>query len=216
MSYLQFLEYISAPHLAWTILLIVPIIDIVLPFFLGLFVDRFSHLYLPMSALGEDVSPVHAVYNRWLAFAGLLLLFAAPQIYYAYNAADSGIAMAAAVCVAVYAAGACLLAGIFPVGEGSRPETAGEWVHGIGSAAGFVTLLAACLLLSMLQFQSDETAAAVVSLIGFAAGAVCFTLFVLSDKDRFAGTSVEWAGLWQRLALLAMYIPVIVTASAHL
>lgn len=215
-NYLQFLDYISAPGLGWVLLLIATIIDFVLPFFLGLFVKRFSHAYMPMSALGEAGSPVRSVYSRWLVFAGLLFLFAAPQVGCAYTAADGALAMAAAVCIAAYGAGACILAGIFAAGEGARPQTVSEWIHGGASAVGFIALIAAALLLSILQFLQQQVGLAVLSLVCFAAAAAFFVLFILADKDRFIGTAVARCGLWQRLAMLAMYVPLIATAAAHL
>ena len=35
-----------------------------------------------------------------------------------------------------------------------------------------------------------------------------FTLFILADKPAFQGTAVAREGLWQRLSLLCMYLPV--------
>lgn len=31
--------------------------------------------------------------------------------------------------------------------------------------------------------------------------------FVMADKPRFAHTVIAWEGLWQRLTLLFMYLP---------
>ena len=45
---------------------------------------------------------------------------------------------------------------------------------------------------------------------------VFFTLFVLSDKDRFQGTAVAREGLWEQLCLAAMYVPLLLDAIVHL
>ena len=39
-----------------------------------------------------------------------------------------------------------------------------------------------------------------------------FALFVMSDKEEFAGTAVNNEGLWQRLNLVFMYLPLAVVA----
>lgn len=215
MTYLEVLDYISAPHLGWALLLIATIVDAALPLFLGLFVRRYSHKYEPMSALGAPSSPVRKVYRDWLIFAGICFLVAAPQVYYAYEAASAVLAATLAICITVYGTGACLLAGIFPAGDGSRPGTPGEWIHGTASAAGFLALIASSLVLGILQFAAGEGWQAAVSIAGFAAAAVSFVLFVLSDKDRFIGTAVSWMGMWQRLAMVSAYIPLVCAAAVH-
>ena len=58
-----------------------------------------------------------------------------------------------------------------------------------------------------------------VLVLGFAAlglALVFFTLFVLSDKDRFQGTAVAREGLWEQLCLAAMYVPLLLDAIVHL
>ena len=45
---------------------------------------------------------------------------------------------------------------------------------------------------------------------------VIFTLFVLSDNDRFQGTAVAREGLWEQLCLAAMYVPLLLDAIVHL
>ena len=214
MTYPEFLRYISAPHLGWALLLIAAIGDALIPLFLGLFVQRYSHLYEPMSALGASFSPVRGVYRTWLVFAGFCFLAAAPQVYYAFAAVSESLSMALAVCIGVYGAGACIAAGIFPA-EDSHPATPGEWIHGIGSAAGFIALIASALLLAILQFRAGSAGEGAVSVTGFCTSAVYFVLFVLSDKDRFLGTAVSWTGLWQRLSMVCAYIPLVWTAAIY-
>ena len=41
---------------------------------------------------------------------------------------------------------------------------------------------------------------------------VFFTLFVMSDKEEFKNTAIAYEGLWQRLNLAFMYLPVVITA----
>lgn len=215
MTYQEVLNYISAPHLGWALLAIATVVDAALPMFLGLFVRRYSHSYEPMSALAAPSSPVRGVYQAWLVFAGICFIAAAPQVSQAYEAASAALAAALGICITTYGAGACLLAGIFSVGDDSRPHTLGEWIHGIASSIGFMALIASPLLLGILQFCAREAWLGIVSLAGFAAAAGSFVLFVLSDKERFSGTVIERAGLWQRLAMVSAYVPLFCAAVAH-
>lgn len=214
-NYLEFLEYLSAPGLGWVLFLIAAIGDFVLPFFLGLFVRRFSHVYMLTDELGETGSPVRSIYSRWLAFAGLLFLCAAPQFYYAYNATDAVLSMSVAVCIAVDGV-AALLCAFSPAGTGGEPETAGEWTHSIAAAVGGIARLGGLLPLSLVQFQQGQTGSGSMSIVCFMVCVTLCALFVLSDKDRFAATPVAWKGLWQRLLILAAYIPYAATAALYL
>ncbi len=51
-----------------------------------------------------------------------------------------------------------------------------------------------------------------LSIICFAAAMVFFVLFVMSDKQEFKNTIIDNEGLWQRLNLAFMYLPLAITA----
>ena len=50
------------------------------------------------------------------------------------------------------------------------------------------------------------------SIICFAVALVFFVLFVMSDKPEFKNTIIDNEGLWQRLNLVFMYLPLAITA----
>ena len=50
------------------------------------------------------------------------------------------------------------------------------------------------------------------SIICFAVALVFFALFVMSDKPEFKNTIIDNEGLWQRLNLVFMYLPLAITA----
>ena len=52
----------------------------------------------------------------------------------------------------------------------------------------------------------------VISIICFVAALVFFALFVMSDKEEFAGSAIASEGLWQRLNLISMYLPLFIVA----
>ena len=45
---------------------------------------------------------------------------------------------------------------------------------------------------------------------------VFFTLFVMSDKEEFSNTVIANEGLWQRLNLLFMYMPLFIVSGVRL
>ena len=46
-----------------------------------------------------------------------------------------------------------------------------------------------------------------ISIICFIISLVFFAMFVMSDKKEFANTVISNEGLWQRLNLIFMYLP---------
>lgn len=85
-------------------------------------------------------------------------------------------------------------------------------IHGYGSALGFMALLFVPLFISLSSKKFSIDYLFKVSLISFILAFIAFTLFVMSDKPRFANTIVAYEGIWQRLSLLFMYLPLIFMA----
>ena len=193
--------------LGWIFLLAALAGDLVMPLILGKFVPGYSQKYMVMSLLGQHGSPVRKLYNSWLILCGILILYGSLQISSAYkNVPPAG---PAALGLMIYGVGACILAGIFPVGTKKRPETPSEKIHAAGAVTGFMILTVIPLLIGMLFLQTGSTAAGCISIVCFVAAVVFFILFVMADKESFAGTRIAWEGLWQRLSMLCSYIPVI-------
>ena len=85
-------------------------------------------------------------------------------------------------------------------------------IHGAGSVIGFMLFLFVPLLVAILSFKSRNGLTGVVSVISFILAIVFFALFVMADKPEFKGTFIDNEGLWQRLNLAFMYLPLAVTA----
>ena len=64
------------------------------------------------------------------------------------------------------------------------------------------------LLIAILSFKSGESVIGTISVVCFITAIVFFALFVMSDKDKFADTIISYEGLWQRLNLFFMYVPI--------
>lgn len=182
--------------------------DLILPFILAPFYKGYRHRFQVMSALGSRKSPVRRIYNVWLVMLGLFLLACGPGLYAKLAAGSKGAAAAFLGLLDLYAAGGCLLSGLFPVGETKAEKTLSAQVHGAASAVGFMALAFAPLAAGVWCFQNQAGHFGAASLASFVLALFCFALFVMGDKPAFANTAVAWEGLWQRLALMWMYVPV--------
>ena len=181
--------------------------DLLAPLLLAPFYKGYSHRKMVMSILGNKNYPLHAVYNTWLVLVGFLFLSGAVWLYILYAPISKFLATYLLLSFTVYAIGACVLSGLFPVGMTKELTTLPEKVHGYGSVIGFFILLFAPLILSGLLFIQCENYFAVMALICFILALASFVFFVMSDKAKFIGTFIENEGIWQRLCLLFAYLP---------
>lgn len=186
--------------------------EFLLPFVLRHFYPGYDWKTMAMSALGNPQSPVRGIYNLWLVWLGSFLGFTALVFCADAWKTSRTLALLELLVISVFAIGAGLLAGIFHVGETKGDASWAAKIHGAGSAVGFMALLFFPLLESILAFRRGETALAGVSLAAFLLALVCFTLFVMGDKSRFQNTVIACEGLWERAALLFMYMPFVFRA----
>ena len=107
-------------------------------------------------------------------------------------------------------------AALFPTGLTKDLSDPSALIHGIASALGFFALLFLPLWRALLALETDSPVMAWACFAALGLALVFFTLFVLSDKDRFQGTAVAREGLWEQLCLAAMYVPLLLDAIVHL
>ena len=174
-------------HTFYSLLPLFLLLDLVIPFLLAPTYPGYRHTRQVMSVLGNRSAPFHTVYTLWLRSGGLSLALAAILI--------------------IYALGGCILSGLFPVSETKAMETLSAKIHGFGSVLGFLALTFAPLVVALFYFKGRQTSLALCALTCFILALVFFVLFVMADKPRFAHTVIAWEGLWQRLTLLFMYLP---------
>lgn len=79
--------------------------------------------------------------------------------------------------------------------------------NGAGSIIGFMLFLFVPLLMAILSFKSGDGVTGGISIACFVLALIFFALFVMSDKEELSKTFVANEGLWQRLNLLFMYLP---------
>ncbi len=206
------LDIIAESDIGYLLLLIATIGDLVIPFLLAPFHKQYNSLTMVMSLLGNRKSPVYFIYNFWLIIAGVLLIFGSVKLYLLYLPISDILSRILLLCIMFYAVGACILSGIFSVGETRELTTLPEKIHGLGSVLGFILLAFTPLIIGILSFQSGDSITGIFSIIFFILAITFFVLFVMADKEKFAHTIISYEGLWQRLALTFMYAPIILVS----
>ena len=199
-------------RLGWYALLIAMAGDIIFSLVLPLFYKEYSITGMSISALGNPQSPVRIPFNIWMLIEGILFLAAIPAFIRFYHPVSGGLAVTTAVFIAVFAVGACIFTCLFSVNESKDVVTTASKIHGAASVIGFMLFLFVPLLVAILSFKNREGAAGWISIVCFVLSLVFFVLFVLSDKEEFSKTFIANEGLWQRLNLVFMYMPLAVTA----
>ncbi|MCR5205708.1 MAG: DUF998 domain-containing protein [Lachnospiraceae bacterium] len=198
--------------IGWIALLAAMAGDILVSWVLALFYKDYSNIKMSISALGNPQSPVRTPFNIWMLLEGVLFLVALPALYNHYHSVSRGLTYTLMVFVAVFAVGACIFTCFFSVNETKDVVTTASKIHGVGSVIGFMLFLFVPLLIAILSFKNNESMIGVISIICFVAALVFFALFVMSDKEEFAGSAIASEGLWQRLNLISMYLPLFIVA----
>ena len=198
--------------IGWIALLMAMAGDILVSWVLALFYKDYSHIKMSISALGNPQSPVRTPFNIWMLLEGVLFLVALPALYNHYHSVSRGLTYTLMVFVAVFAVGACIFTCFFSVNETKDVVTTASKIHGVGSVIGFMLFLFVPLLIAILSFKNNESMIGVISIICFVAALVFFALFVMSDKEEFAGSAIASEGLWQRLNLISIYLPLFIVA----
>lgn len=196
----------------WFFILIAMAGDLIVSFLLSMFYGEYSNLKMSISALGNPSSPVRTPFNIWMLIEGILFLMALPAVSKAFRPISGGITNILLIFIAFFAIGACIFTCFFSVNESKDVVTIASKIHGAGSVIGFMLFLFVPLLLGILYYKEQNRIMGTVSIVSFAAALIFFVLFVMSDKQEFKNTIIDNEGLWQRLNLAFMYLPVAITA----
>lgn len=191
----------------WLYLLIAVIGEMVVPFILAPFYKEYKHTTMAISTLGNSNSPVRLPFNLWMLVAGILLLLSTSAIYNLYSDVSKPLSIITVLFIGIFAVGACIFTCFFSVNDTKDVVTTASKIHGAGSAIGFMLLLLVPLFLTILSFKSGDRISGIVAAISFVLALICFVLFIMADKPGFQNTVIENEGLWQRLNLLFMYLP---------
>lgn len=201
----------------FNILLLLTILgEFILPWILKRFYKGYNSKTMVMSALGSPESPVRWIYNIWLVWLGVFLLFTSVLMFLKVSVISNTLAILTLISIATFAVGAGLLAGLFSVNELKDKVTVASQIHGAGSAIGFMTLLFFPLLQSITAFAGNDYVEGIICAIAFVLAMLFFVFFVMGDKESFKGTVFSYEGLWERLSLFFMYAPFLHTSIEHL
>ena len=171
---------------------------------------------MSISALGNPSSPVRMPFNIWMLIEGILFLLALPAINKAFRPISGGITNTLLIFIVCFAIGACIFTCFFSVNESKDVVTLASKIHGAGAVAGFMLFLFVPLLIGILYYMAQNLMMGTVSVVSFIVALIFFAFFVMSDKREFKNTIIGNEGLWQRLNLAFMYLPLAITASIRL
>ncbi len=192
-------------HLIYIFILTI-LTDNILPLVLARFYPRYDCKEMPLSVLGARQSPVKWAYNVWCVLSGSVFCVAP---YVLYKTHPDGLSVAIWILLAIYGVGCEIISGCCPLNENREDEDIITKIHGGTSAIGFMTLLVVPLLLAILHFRTAEVGMGMLSLGSFIAAFVFFCFFIMGEKEKFAHTVLRYGGLWQKLVLIACYIPLL-------
>ncbi|MCR5093105.1 MAG: DUF998 domain-containing protein [Lachnospiraceae bacterium] len=196
----------------WYALIVAMAGDILVSFVLPCFYKGYSSMNMSISALGNPQSPVRIPFNIWMLIEGILFLAAVPALYRRYHPVSGGLTYTMIIFVAIFAIGACIFTCFFSVNESKEMVTTASKIHGVGSVIGFMLFLFVPVLLAILSFKNKESGIGIISILCFVLALTFFVLFVMSDKPEFSNTIISKEGLWERLNLIFMYVPLLVVS----
>ena len=198
--------------IGWYSLLAAMAGDLLVSWIISFFYNGYSSTKMSISALGNPQSPVRFAFNAWMFAEGVLFLISIPALYNFYHKVSGGITDTMLVFIAVFAIGACIFTSFFSVNESKEVVTLASKIHGAASVIGFMLFLFVPLLVALLSFKGGEKPLGIISVLCFVIAMIFFVLFVMSDKPEFSETVIANEGLWQRLNLLFMYLPLGIVA----
>jgi len=191
----------------WHFLLIAVAGEMIVPFILAAFYKGYNHTNMVISSLGNPKSPVRIPFNIWMLTAEILFLLAIASIYNSYAPVSKPLTVICVIFVGIFAVGSCIFSCFFSVNETKEVVTVASKIHGFGSVIGFMLFLFVPMMIAMLSFKNNEKGAGILSLLSFLLALISFVLFIMADKPEFKNTVIAKEGLWQRLNLLFMYLP---------
>jgi hypothetical membrane protein len=193
----------------WLLFLLSLFFDFIIVYILARFCPKYTHVKDVMSILGNKNSPVHKIYNVWLILFGIIIIIFGFSIYLQYKDISNKLSITILIIMVLYGIGGCILSGIFSVNESRNIETIHSKIHGIGTGIGFMLLAFIPLFMGLLLKNIQNILFGNLSIIMFIICFGLFVIFILSEKEQFQGKIIGYSGLWQRVLLGSMYIPLI-------
>jgi hypothetical membrane protein len=194
----------------WMVFLLALLCDFIIVYILAKYYPEYNHLKDVMSIMGNKKSPVHRIYNMWLIVLGFIIILFGFSIFIQYKIISNNISVIIFVIMILYGIGGCILPGIFSVNETKEIETTHSKIHGICAGIGFMLLAFIPLFIGKLFKAEQNALLGNLSILIFIICLGLFVMFILSEKEQFQNTIIGYSGLWQRLLLGSMYVPLII------
>ncbi len=177
--------------------------DFIVPFILGKKYPNYSNLKDAISELGINKSPVKKQLSCWLITLGILFIIFSIGHTFIFSV-YSWMHILYILGIIVFGVG-CIIAGIFAEDPKRSKETVSGKIHGISSGVGFLFLIFNPLwMFGIVEIDSLK----IFNLLFFILGFLSFVIFVISNYRK--GPIIGLTGLWQRINLGILYLPLIV------
>lgn len=194
------------------LMILVIVSELLLPVILGLFYPGYDQLSMLISAFGEDTSPTQLAFKIWVIIDGLLFLLAIPAFYQRFKTTSKTLTKWLAAMIAAFGIGDCIVTGIFDRSGSSSGISIEEIIHDYASGVGFVALLIGTgLLFKLHTLENNHLMVTTIPMI-FIISSLLMLLFALPRIPIIDQLHIPYRGLWQRLNLLFLYLPFLLTA----
>ncbi len=136
----------------------------------------------------------------------------AVNFYIVYSEVSKGYASAGTIILLIFGIGAGIISGIFSVNDVKKIETIASKIHGIGAGIGFLVLTFIPLVVGVISYKENDSIIGIISIVFFILSLLLFVLFIMSEREVYQNSIIGLSGLWQRLLLGSMYIPLLLIA----
>ena len=191
----------------WNTLIAAMTGDLIISWILSIFYKGYSNAKMSISMLGNPNSPVRLPFNLWMFIEGLLFLISLPVLHINFSRFSHCLTNLLLFFVSMFAVGSCIFTSFFSLNESKITVTIASKIHEVASGLGFILFVFVPLLIAILSFKAAKREIGIISILSFVLALIFFVLFVMSDKPQFTSTFIDNKGLWQRLNLLFMYLP---------
>lgn len=191
------------------ILIFTILCEFLIPWLLKHFYKGYDSKRMLLSILGCFESPVHSIYNIWLIWIGIFFSFTALVNYKRISEISNVYAIALFLSILAYAVGAGFLSGMFHMSMPEDVVTTSSKIHNTGAMIGFAAFPFSSLISGIVAFGQSALIFGSVCVMAFVAAGIFFIMLIIGGSTKFKDTIFAYEGLWERSALLCMYIPFI-------
>ena len=192
----------------WSLLVITIISVFVFSHILSKFYNVYNYKTMTLSELANNNSPVRVYYNCWLIWFGVFICLTGVIFIKLLKPKSKPLSITIGALIITFGIGCGIIAGLFSLNENLDVVTTSSVIHIIGSSIGFIALLFVPLFLAIFEFKTNNNILGTINIVSFILAFVFMMLFIMSDKFIFNNTIIPYIGIWERLGLVSMYIPI--------